>query len=680
MEGLLGLTKSINSSESAVRDLSILERMDNRIQQDKQAEIQAQQQEQLMYERAYQMSDQLLEKDRARINARIKMAQSQVTDYMRLNGGSRKRFMEQGGLSVLNGITNDIMRSDEAITYQENKKNLAKILEAKEKGLGHLLSPRDLKSLEEYENSEQGGKITYSGIMAEVEIPPSANFDFGTDIPLEKILSHGSNMMKIKANFEATYPNKEPNYQNIYAFAKEMGYGGMGSNTTRMREETLRQQAIAKAKAESPLKEKPNSFITNFNEFKANGIPAGLNMAMLLDKEKYPDGLIETIKKGQNPSANKLLGNKNTLTSRGRSLSEEGFDWTDIRNDKGKSQTWWESAFNEKYGLAESYEFMPMSKNQIVDRVFGEQGEKYKIENNEILDFLPTQDMYRMDGVQLNASNKLDPDDHKGNYKVEGVFTALRGKGPDGNVLITNAYNDDDTTLDEKQTKINNEGYLGKNGGDNLAFTTVIALKNANGDLFYKEIDMSRPDIAQALSNAIGDDDNIQPQVDQENRMHAQRQQLEALSAEEEIQLRGTINTLDKTVFTEGVFESEGSQYYGANSAGQLNRYPLMKSFYIAFDFVNNSYRRDEMFPQGDRSVRKETIQKAVDNHYFSTFAEIGGIQDDLKSYEQGNSNDKIINKWLYNVNKDLEKGTTPYNANQEIAMKWRQMLELQKK
>lgn len=678
MEGLLGLTKSINTTESNMRDLSVLERMEGRVQQDRQAEVQAQQQEQLMYERAYQMSDQLLEKDRNRINKRIQMSQDQVTDSLRTHGGSRKRFMEQGGLSFLNSITNDIMRSDEAVRYQENKKNLAKILEAKEKGLGHLLSPRDLKSLEDYENGEEGSAISYSGIMAEVEIPPSANFDYGTDIPLEKILSHGSNMMKIKANFELTYPDKEATYSSLYAFAKQMGYGGTGSNTARLAMEAKARQAKAAATKPTSEKATANSYLANLNFFKANGIPQGLNMKML--EEEYSEGLIENLKKS-NASTNKLLKEKSTLTSRKRLLSKEGLDWTDIGLGEKDGPSLLESAFNEKYGLKESYRFMPLSQKQITDRVLGESGDGYKIENKKVLDFIPDETMFRMDGVQINGSNKLDPKDHKGNYIIEGVVTALKGQGESGNMLLMNAYDDDGVTLDKGKNKDINEGYRGKNGGDNLAFTTVIALRNeTTGDLYYKEVDTGSPDIATALSNAIGEDDDIQPQVDQENKMTSQYQQLQAMSKEEEIQLRGTVNTLENSVFQDDGFEMEGEQYYGANSAGQLNRFPMMKAFYTAFDYVNNSYARNEEFPQGDRSVRKETIQKAIDKNIFSTFANIGGIDSDLKKYEQGNSDDVIINKWLTNINADLEKGSMSYEANREIAMKWRQMLELQKK
>lgn len=689
MEGLLGLTKSINTTESAVRDLSVLERMDQRVQQDRQSEVQAQQQEQLMYERAYQMSDQLLEKDRNRINKRLKMAQNQITDQMRLNGGSKKRFMEKGGLSFINGVTSDIMRSPEAVQYQENKKNLAKIIEAKEKGFGHLLSPKDLKSLEDYEKNEDGGLITYSGIMAEVEIPPSENFDYGTDIPMEKILSHGSNMMKVKGNFEMVYPNKEPNYANIVAFAKEMGYGGTGSNQTRMRMEMQTRMARAQAAATKPTKQEvhENSYISLFNTFKANSLPKGLNMQML--EEKYQGGLIEELRKS-NTQTNKLIADKSNLTSRKRSLSEDGLDWTDIRDNipgapnSSEGETAWEWAFNEKYGLKESYQFMPLGRNMIVNRVLGDHdkgGAGYKIENNKILEFVPSEDMFRMDGVQVSGSHKLDAEDHKGNYIVEGVVTALKGKGQDGDMLLMNAYDDDGVTIDKKQTESINEGYRGKNGGDELGFTTVIALRNEKtGDLFYKEVDISRPDIAQALSNAVGDDDNIQPQVDQDNRDAATLANIKAMARDEEIKVRGTMNTLEQGVFQDGAFEMEGEKFYGANSAGQLNRYPLMKSFYSALDYVSNSNVRNDNFPNGNPSINPQTVQKAIDNRMFTTFAQIGGIEEDLRKYEQGNSDVGMVQKWLSNVNQGLDPNSYDAQVHNEIASKWVQMLKLQNK
>ena len=57
MEGLLGLTNNIKTTESATKNLSILETMDNRVRSDRAGEAMAQKEEALMYERMYAMSD-----------------------------------------------------------------------------------------------------------------------------------------------------------------------------------------------------------------------------------------------------------------------------------------------------------------------------------------------------------------------------------------------------------------------------------------------------------------------------------------------------------------------------------------------------------------------------------------------------------------------------------------------
>lgn len=678
MEGLLGLTKSINTRESAISDLNVLERMDSRIQSDKNAEVVAQKEEQLMYERMYQMSDKLLEKDRKMINKKISMSQGQITNHLKDAGGSRKRFMEQGGLSVLGNISNDIMRSPEAIRYQENKANLTKILEMKEKGLGHLIAPRDLQSLEEYERNENGGSITYSGVMSEIEIPPSENFDYGTEIPLERILSNKSNMMRITANYKLNYPDRpEPTYADIYAFTKKMGYGGTGSNTTKLRMAAVEAQAKAKYAADMAANTKkvnPNSYVGQMSTFLGQ-LPQGLNMDTL--KTQYKDGLVEGLKT-QNESTKKLLKDKNTLVSRKHNLDEKGLDFTDILGNTTANPIEW--AFNEKYGLKESYEFMPMSRSIITERIFGDTekgGMGYKIENGKLIDFLPGNNMYRMDGVQLGPDNELDPDAYTGSYKIEGVFTALEGKIADGkmkgkNTLIMDTYDDDGITIDQKNTDKVHQGY----GKSELRMTTVIALRNEEtDDLFYQKVDLNQPDIQKALSVSMGEDDNIQSVVDQENASLAYLKGIEQLQDEEEVQLRGTMKSLDKEVFESPIFSSEGEKYYGAGSAGQENRYPLMKGFYTAFDYVNNSYKRTEQFPQGDRNVYPSQVTKAIDTELFTTAAIQGGIEDSLKSYEQGNSNEKIIGQWLQNINKD--QNSLSIRQNTELAQKWMQMLSL---
>ncbi|MBV1928134.1 MAG: hypothetical protein KUG81_01285 [Gammaproteobacteria bacterium] len=670
MEGLLGLSKNINDTNSAVRDLSVLERMDARIEKDRVAEVEAQKTEQLFYEKMYAQADQLLEKDRSRINKKILMAQKDVTGHLDKMGGSRKMFMEQGGLSVMNNMSNDIMQSDEVITYGENKKNLAKILEAKEKGLGHLLAPADLESLENYDASPNGGTISYSGMMAEVEIPPSANFDYGSDIPIENILSFKSNMIKIKQNYKTNYPNRpEPNYLELIAFSKKMGYGGTGSNTIRIREKMIADKQ--RAAYDKKNKKDPNK-ISFLNEAKIamSQIPSGLTVGQINKSTEdggYGGSLIENLKK-TNKSMNKLIGEKFTPNSRLRDLAEVGFDRTDVTWDALREGM--EFLGNSKMGLKEAHTVLPFNTMTVAQRVFGEGegGGNYKIEDGKILNYTPDETMFRMDGVKVTGNNELDPEDHKGNYKVVGLTTALKSRLSDGGTneeaLLVNAYNEDGT-IDEKDTATMDEKYT-----SNAALTFVIALENDNGDLFYKEIDINDPQIKTVMSNTLDADDNLTETVKQENESVALIQNIDKNTSEQQVLFQESINAMDERVFQDPIFKGEGEAYWGANSAGQQNRDGMMKSFYMAFDYVNNSR-------QGDESVHVDSTRKAIDNEMFTTSMLAGEINDDLKSYEQGNSEEKMIVNWLQGVNSDMEKGTVGYNMNEQLASKWMQLLEM---
>jgi hypothetical protein len=674
MVGLQGLQGNINTTDDAIRDLSVLEKMDQRIQYDKEKEVEAQKQEELMYERAYQMSDKLLEKDRIAINKRIAMFQGQVTSHLKDSGGSRKSFMENGGLSVMNKITNSIMRSDEAVRYQENKKNLAKIIEAKDKGLGHLIAPTDLQSLEDYENSEAGGQITYSGIMSEIEIPPSANFDYGTDIPLEKILSNKSNMMRIKANYKINYPERpEPDANQIYQFAKKMGYGGTGSSTARM--QLASREAMKKAqydaKRASQAKTHKNSYLGQMEVLKSQVKPG---MSIQDINEKYDGNMIEALSK-DNPSFNKLLSSRFTQMSRKRNLTEEGPDPTDLLDaqDSGPLDNIAQMVgyfANDKMGLKEAYNILPYNQKEMGERAFHDA----TVENGYLLDFEPAETDFRMDGVKLTGAYKLD-DQHKGKYKLLGTTTALKAKMTSDNgeeALLMNAY-DDDGTLDKKSTAKMDEAY----GDSETILTTVMAYENEDGNIFYRELEMSDPQIRTVFSNALAEDDNIQPQVDQDKRSAQEIYLRERMQSEEELNIRGAITEAENQIFSKDGMQAEEEEYYGAHSGGQLNRNDMMKSFYLAFDYVNNSNTRNEDYPQGDRNVHPAQVQLAMDKNLFTESATMGGIVENLKDYDtQGNSVESMINSWLTNMNSDT-KSALGQRTNSEIAQKWNQIFSL---
>ena len=679
-EGLLGLAGSVQTSENRLQDLSVLERMDARVQSDRSAEVNAQKEQQLFFEEMYKQADGFLEKDRTNINKKIASSQRMLSNHLRESGGSKKMFMENGGFSMMNKMKNDITRSDEAVSYAENKKNLAKILEAKEKNMGHLLSPRDLKSLEDYEENENGGRITYSGIMAEVEVPPSANFDYGTDIPFLKVMSYNSNAIKIRQNYATAYPERgEPSEAQLAAFSRKMGYGGQGSNTTRLRESMVNQRKAAQYnKNKAAAKGKDDKTISFLNEVTTliSKVKAGITVADInksKDEGGYDGSLIETMK-ATDSSINKLVGDKFTEKARNRALSEEGLDFTDFATGSaGKSvQKYAQNLFRDKMGLKEAYKVLEFNTFDIANAVWDKDA-GYKMESGSLVDFMPDETMFRADGVQLTNSNKLDPDDNTGKYKVIGLTTALKSKSASDNatILQVNAY-DDNGDLDTDSTKAIDEGYTSES-----ALTVVMAMKNENGDLFYKEVDITRPQIKQAMTNALDVDDDLTDVVKRDNDSAQMIRDISANTKEDHIVFQGAVETLDKKVFDQPLFQTEGESYWAPGSAGQQNRNNLMKGWYMGFDFINNKYNRNAENPQGTRGINSSQVERAVDKELFTTSMVSTGMEEQLRNFGQGNSDETIIAKWLKEVNATEKQDSLSWKRHEELASKWLQTVDL---
>lgn len=671
MEGLLGLNKSIESRESALRDLSVIERMDARIQADRQAEVQAQIQEQQFYEQIYNMSDQLLEKDRKQINRKTLQAQQQIRQHLKERGGSRKSFMQSGGMTILNDIKNGIIRSDEAIRYEENKKNLAKILEAKEKGMGHLLSPRDLRTLEDYENNEDGAAITYSGLMSEIELPPSNAFDYGTNIPMNNIINFKQNKMKILTNYKINNPDKpDPSDAQLEAFAREMGYGGVGTN-----ENQLRQQLAAQKKAREYERTKPTkpevekkSFLNNFTTFTTQ-----LKDTSVSSLIENPNGIIEEMKKGGNKAANQLMKNENKLMSRNRSLGKERTSsWNPADFLLEPIREGLDYLTQDMMGLKDSYNVAlpPSTLNKLNAIVF----DGHEIANGQVSEFEPSPDHFKANGTRVDKG-EFD----KGTYKIRGTVTGFRSTAKDGkrkgqDILLMNAY-DDDGTYDEKSTRkiYQNEDGTISDAEAKMGMYTV--LENEYGDLVYVPLEIERYTVMQnIMANAIMEDDDITEVVDLQNKAQADIRAIQAETAEDQLNIRSAINYLDKESFQDPLFEQEGQKYWGQGSAGQKNRYPLMKSFYMAFDHIY-SQGDEEVRPDGQgKQPNPDVVRAMIDQNMFTQNAILFGIEDQLRDYSQGNSDEKIIGDWFMNMKEQYKEGTTDYNQYALLANKWLQI------
>lgn len=235
-QGLIGLTHQAGKREAARHDLNVLTQLHHMKKEEEREEQAAALAEQQYYENLRSEADKLLSGDRKKINEKAKSIQSEIRKNIKLFGGSRKKFLANGGLSMISDYKNQVLNSEEFQIYKENKINMERILDVKQKNLGHLLTPQDQLALENYERNGHG-RITYSGLMNEIEIPDSNLFDYGTEISELDILATGSNKMKLIANYMLEFPNANPEElttPRLLAYINAKGYGGRGSNISRL--------------------------------------------------------------------------------------------------------------------------------------------------------------------------------------------------------------------------------------------------------------------------------------------------------------------------------------------------------------------------------------------------------------------------------------------------------------
>lgn len=649
MEGLLGLSNNIQTTDSAIRDLSVLERMDQRMEQDRQKEMAAQAYEQKAYEQAYQMSDKLLEKDRIRINKRIAKSQEMIQDHFRKSGGSRARFLEQGGLRVVGDLTNDIMRSDEAVRYQENKTNLARIIAAKDAGKTHLINPKDLASAEDYENNEEGAKITYTGLMNEVEIPPANQTDYGTKIDPMRVLGFSANRAKITANFLAVKNRPEgyvPNEGELLNFIDEQGYGGYGSNTANMQIAARRSKSSSGSmgKRKNTLTGQAVNLSKDLNTiWKRHGdkinLEYGGNINAYLQDNKEMGGKYFT---NTTEISNPLMGrNRTTLDAEGFQFGLPQSDTVDYFREDMVSLRGARSAFN---GL----------EGDIAKEIMG-----HEVVNGKIMNYKPTREDFKVNGQKVKVD--LDKGEFTGNYNLEGIVLASNYQDKEGNESLVVDFHDDNGKLDESETQKIRDGE-----GKNKSVGYYIAMSKGTGeakDVFYRKIDTNNLPQLQVLQSAIPNND-VSGTVQEQQQDDMAQQYIDFEQKKRKQQTQAVISAYDQPVFSSEQnqeFEDEGWQY--ASSNGQDNRNDLMKAFYMARSYASNP----------DENPNPEVMKQQIQNNEFTSAMGLdeSGYKN-LRNYNKY-SDDEIITNYFENISRGEDPQTI--QNNQIFAKTWKDLL-----
>jgi hypothetical protein len=649
---LLGLATTTNPNRNAT-ELAVYEAMLQRHDLKEQQNIQAQEAEDKVFMQFYEKADKLLGKDKAKISQKFLSYQNQIKQSIKESGMSKADFMKAGGLSTINQIKQDMLTSDEFSTYQINRENATRLMRAMDDpNLRHLVNPNDLKSLTDYDLNPDGGRISYSGLMADVKIPPAANYAMGTQIPLEDIASYDGNMFKILANYAMVYPDnpKPKSEQDIYKFMIRMGYGGTGSST-----------AMAKARALANRKENQvtvtgelsNAFMNASENLSTTDVISGNKI-----EQFYNNDL----------AAKKIIGN-NTLGVVGKQIDydDDGFfkntffgNMDDLLGTN--TEAIWNRFTENSYGLKNSREIFAFDKEKIGAAILGKE-----IDNGYVREFKAEgSGWFSASGTPVNSKTFSK---NAKDFQIVGISTAVKAKANNGKeFLMMDAY-DSNGNIDEKQNKALNEAFKGSGTKNNARLTSVIALKSEDGETVYKEIDMTQPYVQKAIDANVNTN-NISDQIREGKAREYLDAQIEYKNKKQKEYAKQQFTQTSGVLAQDPHYNAEAEDYWGSGSAGALNRDKLMSAFYFATNDVANG-----------GAINEEMIKAATESKYFTESMGMAGEEfiDRLGVYTSGNSDEQLVADWFKEViiGNNIEEGTKDFNTYAEIARKWSETLKL---
>jgi hypothetical protein len=609
--GRIGLAANLNKRESARQDMDTLSRLVQMKEQDEQAEMQAALAEQQYYERIRQETDKMLEGDRMQINKKAKAIQRQISDNIKLFGGSRKKFLASGGLGMLNDYSNTLLDSEEVQTYKANKVNLEKILDLKEKGMSDLILPRDMQALEDYQRNGRG-TITYGGVMNQIEMPPNAAFTFGENAETMDIVMYKNNKTKLLGNMMMENPDKDYSKltqeqldNEIMAYASAKGYSvpGTTKDTTRMGGATSGVTSPRTSGSSKPAEV-------------AETISG--NLAYIFAKDPGKTTSFEDMSKGithesNNPLLGTMIGHQkfDVITKVEPSLLER---FGEAVHDKIPGMDIAKKYFGVEYDLENRYmvrggvSFDGQMARAAAEHVFGQMTPDDEGYMN--IQINGGKGEYFGNGVLIENAEAFK----NSRWKVEGMVGGYKANIQNKDAMIMDAIDEHGNIAEDRQeTMYDSYNKEAQVGGREAMF---LLLKDQDGNMIYKEVPyegyISQNNFGQSVEKHVGSND-LSDEF-KENYSKTQRRIEEANKVKIERGSRPKIK-VEQPIFQSPLFEQQIRQNFnfGTNGSRRMN---LAKAFYLA------------MAQQG-----KSDIEQMVTKDYFSTFVgEIFGFEKELKS------------------------------------------------
>ena len=610
-----GLYGRQEKHDRAKEELATLQSFKQEKEHDELMDQQAQMQKAAYDKQVTDFADKLLGPDRDRINAKAKLLQARVRSEISTYGGDMSKFMANNGHMFLNDYKNALITSEESTSYLENKANMEQLVKIQMSGKGHLINQNDLHSLKEYNKNGGGVKISFTGMLNEIEMPDPNSYDYGTEIPVEDILD--KNHVAIYGNYIISHPeNPQPSKQDLLAFTK-LNYGGKGANWQKQlafeKEKNDREQAMAKMKsdelqayykslnktktvkttnADGTVTEttvpddgyvEPNEkgfthLITGeaYRAINSRGLRQTKVKDFVTEKDYSNDGLIH--------GNLERLNSKNLFASH---LNVSSNSWTDIfgrsTETKGTGQHAFNNMFFDKFAPANAMRvkgFEP-HKSRIAAIVMDRLGEgQMDLANGMVLNYVPGPDDFLPNGQKVaDYEDGVNVEDYKGNYSVKNVFIGGIGKNAKTGSyeMVMNQTDDEGNVLSEKSLE-KQQAVFGNSdiNGNQL----MIQLEDPKtGQVFYKSVEYTSH-LAQKLNANLKELNQLkETNVDyalQESNENAKK----ASTKQSEANLKQSWDYLEKV--GQNVFvpiTNEATMLGGTYNQDVMN---LAKSYYVA--------------------------------------------------------------------------------------------------
>lgn len=589
-----GLVSGPDKMQSSQNELATLERLGQHIKAERNEDMLFQEMEAAQYEEIQKEAAAMGGPDRERLTKKLNSFQGEIKEKIK-EYGSMKKFMENGGMSLLKKGKADLLYSEEFNDARENQKNRELILKAQYAGKGNLIARQDIEALNKYANGDST-KVTFSGLKTEVDIPENS-YMLGDDLSPENILDHGDNYFKVFGNWQIENPDvsvkgwSESEIRGKLLEYVKLNYHGIGSNDkmySAKKEKEERERA-----AREGTEGQKSSYATQLTRFlnSSNGTSPWATETVMATADGKDNNYWDNFK--DEPTFKKLFGAgsqlNNSKLSKNKGALRPGINLISHAENIIDSIT-----DGRRYGLASSLRLNPMLDSKLKEGFYGENVDKIPVS-------ISNKDYYNTNGEVVKTTQ------YNNDYSYKGTTIAFEDEN--GN-LLTNVYDKDGNVYVDKGGVKGQEHRVKNQSKPKPVFVNM--LEDEDGNVIYDKFNADDVVATVALKTALGQYDDItsidkqQAQFEKDKQEAARALQVynKKISIENEKAARGAFNTPQFSDEAKLLETNEG------------NRTELLKTFYMSMSAASagQPYFTNDVLEKSN-AVQNQVLVNSIKNY-----------------------------------------------------------------